>query len=49
MGKAKKLRTMQTTVHELSNLDSYVDRIHKKKFDELLRSGMIVVDKILTG
>ncbi len=49
MGKAKKLRTMQATVHaimrhELSKLDSYVDRVHKKKFDELLRSGIVVRD-----
>ncbi len=49
MGKAKKLRTMQTTVnaimrHELSKLDSYVDRVHKKKFDVLVRSGIVVRD-----
>ncbi len=46
MGKAKKLRTMQRTVaaiarQELSHLESYVAGIRKKKFDELVRRGIV--------
>ena len=44
MGKAKKLRTMQATVSSIAKheIDSFIARQQKKKFDVLVRSGMIV-------
>ncbi len=44
MGRAKKLRTMQRTVSNIARyeIDSYIAGQQKKKFDELVRKGMIV-------
>ncbi len=42
MGKAKKLRTMQRTVAAIARQE--LDRIRKKKFDDLIRGGIIFED-----
>ncbi len=51
MGKTKKSRTAlfafnSNMIQDLSRLDSFIFREQKKKFDELIRCGMIVRDSL---